>query len=109
MKLTEAAIVKISQLIQDTKISMPEHDIFLRIAVQPGGCSGLKYQIYFDYQKNLKDEIFRYEQFDIRVDNLSHPYLIGATMDYNDTIDKQGFSLDNPNAVGTCACGDSFN
>ena len=43
------------------------------------------------------------------VDRMSTPYLSGATIDFVDTIEKQGFTIDNPNATGSCACGDSFN
>jgi iron-sulfur cluster assembly accessory protein len=108
MKLTEAAISKVEQLIENTRIAMPSHEIFLRVTVMPGGCSGLKHQTYFDYEKRSNDHIFRYQKFDLRVDDLSLPYLEGATIDYYDTIEKQGFFLDNPNATGTCSCGDSF-
>lgn len=108
MKITDAAITKIEQLIEGTRVAMPNHDIFLRVTVMPGGCSGLKHQTYFDYEKRAEDEIFRYKGFDLRVDNMSLPYLEGATIDYFDTIEKQGFFLDNPNATGTCSCGDSF-
>jgi Fe-S cluster assembly iron-binding protein IscA len=65
-------------------------DLRLRIAVQPGGCSGLRYQLFFI------------------VDRMSGPYLGGATIDFVDTIEKQGFTIDNPNAGSSCACGDSF-
>ncbi len=41
-------------------------------------------------------------------DKMSAPYLMGATIDFVDTIEKQGFTIDNPNATGSCACGDSF-
>ena len=41
-------------------------------------------------------------------DRMSAPYLIGATIDFVDTIEAQGFTIDNPNAQGSCACGDSF-
>ena len=84
-------------------------DLNLRVAVQPGGCSGLKYQLYFD-DRNLEGDIVR-EFGDVKVitDKMSDPYLAGATIDFVDTIEKQGFTIDNPNAAGSCACGDSFN
>ena len=43
------------------------------------------------------------------VDKMSVPYLAGATIDFADTIEQQGFTIDNPNAGSACACGDSFN
>ena len=45
----------------------------------------------------------------LTVDRMSAPYIQGATIDFVDTIEKQGFTIDNPNASGSCACGDSFN
>jgi iron-sulfur cluster assembly accessory protein len=108
MKLTDPAKAKVLELITSNKIIMPEHDIFLRIAVQPGGCSGLRYQTYFDFDKKYEDHLIRYQDFDVRVDKMSWPYLEESTMDYINTIEKQGFTIDNPNAQGGCACGDSF-
>ena len=108
VKLTEAAQSKVKDLIKGTQTAMPNHEIFLRVTVMPGGCSGLKHQTYFDYEKRDNDTVFNYEGFDLRVDNLSLPYLDGATIEYFDTIEKQGFFLDNPNATSTCSCGDSF-
>ena len=80
-------------------------DLNLRVAVQPGGCSGLKYQLYFD-DRNQDGDIVRVK---VITDKMSDPYLSGATIDFVDTIEKQGFTIDNPNAQGSCACGDSFN
>lgn len=107
MKLTEAAVKKAGELIDKEQINFPDKRLFLRIAVQPGGCSGLRYQIYFDNVIN-NDELVRYKDFDVRVDKMSWVYLNGATMDFKDTINSQGFSIDNPNAKGSCACGESF-
>jgi len=107
--LTDAAEKKVGELIQDSRISIPDRDIFLRIAVQPGGCSGLKYQTFFDYETKDGDFIDSYKTFDIRIDRMSVPYLYGSTLDFVDTIEKQGFTIDNPTAAGSCACGDSFN
>lgn len=82
---------------------------YLRVAVNPGGCSGLKYQFFFDDRELENDMINKeHDGFEVRVDKMSAPYLEGAIVDYEDTIEKQGFTIDNPNAVGSCACGDSF-
>ena len=109
MILTEKAKQKVSELIGDSRISIPDREIFLRISVQPGGCSGLKYQTFFDYENLDGDMDYNFEDFTLKVDRMSVPYLDGATLDFLDTIEKQGFTLDNPNAEGSCACGDSFN
>ena len=83
-------------------------DLQLRIAVQPGGCSGLRYQLFFD-ERNLDGDIVTdFGGVSVVVDRMSSPYLNGAVIDFVDTIEKQGFTIDNPNATGSCACGDSF-
>jgi len=83
-------------------------DLALRIAVQPGGCSGLRYQLFFDERSLDGDEIRDFGGVKVVVDRMSLPYLGGATIDFVDTIEKQGFTIDNPMATGSCACGDSF-
>ena len=83
-------------------------DLQLRIAVQPGGCSGLRYQLFFDERNLDGDVVTDFDGVSVVVDRMSVPYLHGATIDFVDTIEKQGFTIDNPNATGSCACGDSF-
>jgi iron-sulfur cluster assembly accessory protein len=83
-------------------------DLKLRVAVQPGGCSGLRYQLYFDEREIEGDVVRQFGAVQVVTDKMSAPYLTGATIDFVDTIEKQGFTIDNPNATGSCACGDSF-
>jgi iron-sulfur cluster assembly accessory protein len=83
-------------------------DLQLRIAVQPGGCSGLRYQLFFDERTLDGDVVTDFDGVGVVVDRMSLPYLNGAMIDFVDTIEKQGFTIDNPNAGGSCACGDSF-
>jgi iron-sulfur cluster assembly accessory protein len=85
-------------------------DLALRVAVQPGGCSGLRYQLFFDERSLDGDAVQEYSGGAVKVvvDRMSVPYLAGATIDFVDTIEKQGFTIDNPNAGGSCACGESF-
>ena len=83
-------------------------DLALRISVQPGGCSGLRYQLFFDERTLDGDVVTDFGGVAVVVDRMSVPYLNGATIDFVDTIEKQGFTIDNPNASGSCACGDSF-
>ena len=85
-------------------------DLALRVAVQPGGCSGLRYQLFFDERSLDGDAVQEYADGAVKVvvDRMSVPYLAGATIDFVDTIEKQGFTIDNPNAGGSCACGESF-
>ena len=83
-------------------------DLRLRVAVQPGGCSGLRYQLFFDERELEGDVVTEFGGVGVVVDRMSAPYLAGATIDFVDRIDAQGFTIDNPNAQGSCACGDSF-
>ncbi|EME21671.1 HesB/IscA family protein [Rhodococcus triatomae] len=84
-------------------------DLALRIAVQPGGCAGLRYQLFFDDRSLDGDLVVDFGGVNLAVDRMSAPYVEGATIDFVDSIEKQGFTIDNPNATGSCACGDSFN
>jgi iron-sulfur cluster assembly accessory protein len=102
--LTDAAAVKVAGLLQQEG----RDDLRLRIAVQPGGCSGLRYQLYFDERQMDGDVVNAFGAVQVVTDKMSVPYLMGATIDFVDTIEKQGFTIDNPNATGSCACGDSF-
>ena len=83
-------------------------DLRLRVAVQPGGCSGLIYQLYFDERLLEGDLVEEFGELEVVIDEMSAPYLDGATVDFSDTLEKQGFQIENPNAAGSCACGDSF-
>src|SRR5262249_41533865 len=83
-------------------------DLRLRVAVQPGGCSGLQYQLFFDERALDGDIEVKRGGVPLVVDRMSAPYLVGATIDFTDTIEQQGFTIDNPNATGGCACGNSF-
>jgi iron-sulfur cluster assembly accessory protein len=102
--LSDAAAEKAKALLEQEG----RDDLRLRVAVQPGGCSGLKYQLFFD-ERDLEGDVIReFGGVEVVVDRMSVPYLMGATIDFVDRIDAQGFTIDNPNAQGSCACGDSF-
>lgn len=103
--LTDVAASKVGSLLAQEG----RDDLVLRIAVQPGGCSGLRYQLYFDDRVEDSDAVASFGTVRVVTDKMSAPYLMGASIDYVDTIEKQGFTIDNPNAQGSCACGDSFN
>jgi iron-sulfur cluster assembly accessory protein len=102
--LTDAASAKVKHLLDQEG----RDDLALRVAVQPGGCSGLRYQLFFDERTLEGDEFTDFGGVKVVVDRMSGPYLSGAVIDFVDTIEKQGFTIDNPNATGSCACGDSF-
>jgi iron-sulfur cluster assembly accessory protein len=103
--LTDIAAEKVKSLLEQEG----RDDLALRVAVQPGGCSGLIYQLFFDERQLDGDSVQDFGGVSVRIDRMSVPYLTGATIDFVDSIEKQGFTIDNPNATGSCACGDSFN
>ena len=119
--LTETAAAKVASLLaqegrDDLRLRVARRDdLRLRVAVQPGGCSGLVYQLYFDERLLDGDAVRAFpvegaemDSVEVVVDRMSVPYLSGATIDFADSIEKQGFTIDNPNAAGSCACGESF-
>jgi len=103
--LTEEAAVKVTSLLGQ----QGREGLALRVAVQPGGCSGLRYQLFFDDRSLDGDIVKDFNGVKVVTDRMSAPYLGGASIGFVDTIEKQGFTIDNPNAGGSCACGDSFN
>ncbi len=104
ISLTETAAIKVRALLDQEG----RDDLRLRVAVQPGGCSGLQYQLFFDERALDGDIEVEQGGVPLVVDRMSAPYLVGATIDFTDTIEQQGFTIDNPNAGGGCACGNSF-
>ncbi|HEY7756304.1 MAG TPA: iron-sulfur cluster assembly accessory protein [Actinomycetota bacterium] len=104
IQLTENAAGKVRELLVEEGRS----DSALRVAVQPGGCSGLRYAMYLDDQLTEKDVEEEQHGVKIVVDRMSVPYLSEATIDFVDTLEASGFTIDNPVAQGSCACGHSF-
>jgi iron-sulfur cluster assembly accessory protein len=104
INVSDTAASKVKSLLEQEG----RDDLALRIAVQPGGCSGLRYQLFFDERTLDGDVVTDFNGVNVVVDRMSVPYLNGATIDFVDSIEKQGFTIDNPNATGSCACGDSF-
>ena len=104
MQLTEMAAGKVKQLL----VEEGRDDIALRVAVQPGGCSGLRYAMYLDDQISEKDQAEEHFGVKLVIDRMSVPYLSQATIDFVDTLEQSGFTIDNPAAEGGCACGHSF-
>ena len=102
--LTPTASAKVRALLDQEG----RDDLRLRVAVQPGGCSGMQYQLFFDERSLDGDLELDRGGVPLVVDRMSAPYLVGATIDFTDTIEQQGFTIDNPNAGGGCACGNSF-
>ena len=103
VSLTPAAAAKISALMaEETDVSV------LRVAIEGGGCSGFQYGLGFDRAAQEGDHEFECEGVTVVVDPFSAPYLMGAQVDYLETIQESGFKIENPNAVASCGCGHSF-
>ena len=104
--LTENAAKKIIALLAKDGVS-PETG-GLRVGVQGGGCSGLSYAMRLDTQARDRDKIFEAFGARIFVDPKSLLYLNGTTLEYEETLMRQGFVFQNPNAARNCGCGSSF-
>jgi iron-sulfur cluster assembly protein/iron-sulfur cluster insertion protein len=102
--LTDTATSKVKQLMEAE--GAPE--LYLRVAVRPGGCSGLSYEMFFDTEKAADDVTEAYGEVLVVVDPASAQYLSGASLDYKDGLQDAGFTINNPNAQRTCGCGQSF-
>jgi iron-sulfur cluster assembly protein/iron-sulfur cluster insertion protein len=96
--------MKVAQLLADEG----EENLWLRIAVRAGGCSGFSYEMFFDTEPNPDDHIGVLGPVTVRVDAASAPHLAGATLNYSNGLQGAGFSIDNPNAQRSCGCGRSF-
>jgi iron-sulfur cluster assembly protein/iron-sulfur cluster insertion protein len=103
--LTDTATTKVKQLLE----AEDQPELSLRVAVRPGGCSGLSYEMFFDSEKAPDDIEQTYgEGVRVVVDPASAEYLSGASLDYKDGLQDAGFTINNPNAQRTCGCGQSF-
>ena len=104
--LTEAASKEVVRVKDEEQFN---DNMFLRIGVAGGGCSGFSYSLGFDDKfDDTKDSKFHYHGVDVVVDKKSALFLDGTTVDWYSGLDKRGFTFDNPNAVKTCGCGSSF-
>jgi len=104
VSLTSRAARQVRKIKSDESL---DEDLYLRVAVEGGGCSGLSYKLGFDY-KTEDDRTFESEGIDIVIDPRHLMYLEGISIDYPDGLDARGFTFENPNADETCGCGTSF-
>jgi len=104
--VTERAAKEVQRVKDEQKL---EDGMFLRIGVAGGGCSGFNYTLGFDNNFDAKlDAKYSFHGVDVVVDKKSSLYLDGTTVDWYESIERRGFTFDNPNAVKTCGCGNSF-
>jgi len=102
--LTDVAAEKVKSLIE----AEGNPELVLRVAVRPGGCSGLSYEMFFDTDVAEDDIRTDYRGVSVVIDPASAPHLGGAQLDFNDGLQGAGFSISNPNATKSCGCGQSF-
>ena len=106
LQLTERAIKRVRMAMAKEGVSPEEGG--LRLGVTGGGCSGLSYAIKFDTQPRERDRIYNFDGVRVFVDPKSFVYLHGMTLDYEETLMRQGFNFVNPNSSRSCGCGSSF-
>jgi len=104
--VTDRAVVRIRNVMAKEGISPEEGG--LRLGVMGGGCSGLSYSIKFDTRPRERDRVFEFDGVRVFVDPKSFLYLRGMTVDYEETLMRQGFNFINPNSSRSCGCGTSF-
>jgi iron-sulfur cluster assembly protein/iron-sulfur cluster insertion protein len=103
--LSEKAAAKVAELLAEEGAG---EELFLRVAVKAGGCSGFSYDMYFDSEKQADDVVSTFGDVQVVVDRDSAEKLTGSSLDYSDGLTDAGFHITNPNASRTCGCGSSF-
>ena len=101
---TESAASKVKQLIDEEG----NPSLKLRVFVQGGGCSGFQYGFTFEEEVNEDDTQVEKNGVSLLIDPMSLQYLMGAEIDYQDSLQGSQFVIRNPNATSTCGCGSSF-
>ena len=104
IKISEAAAFQIKDM-------MKEHgseDVYLRVAVKGGGCTGLSYGMGFEEEKGEKDIEELHHEIRVLIDDESKPILKDVVIDFKQSLMGGGFTIDNPNAIASCGCGSSF-
>ncbi len=104
--ITERAAEAIKVSMADEKLTL--EDNYLRVAVKGGGCSGMSYDLDFDIEKKTGDIEVEKDGVRLLVDLKSQVFLAGTTLDFSAGLNGRGFVFTNPNAAGTCGCGESF-
>jgi iron-sulfur cluster assembly protein len=106
LNVTASAVARIRVILAKEGISPEEGG--LRLGVKGGGCSGLSYSVGFDAHPRERDRIFTFDDVRVFIDPKSFVYLQGMTLDYEETLIRQGFNFINPNSARSCGCGTSF-
>jgi iron-sulfur cluster insertion protein len=104
LNFTDSAAAKVKELIDEEGNA----DLKLRVFVSGGGCSGFQYGFTFDEATNEDDTVMQKNGVTLLIDAMSYQYLVGAEIDYQESVEGAQFVIKNPNATSTCGCGSSF-
>ena len=104
IEISEMAVAKIKELLAEESNS----ELFLRVGVREGGCSGFSYAMGVDDERREGDETFDFQGLEVAVGQDDLKYINGLKIDYKESGMTGGFTMENPNAVATCGCGSSF-
>jgi iron-sulfur cluster assembly accessory protein len=104
LTLTTTAVSKVKEILAQ----QAEPFEGLRVQVVGGGCSGFQYSMAFEKKKNTDDSIVELDGLKVFIDPQSQTHLDGTEIDYVESMQGSGFKFNNPNAKGTCGCGESF-
>ena len=104
INISDSARDRLLHLIDKDK----KNNLFVRVGVESGGCSGLSYKLDFDDSKTEEDELIEDNKIKLLIDKKSYLYLVGTTLEFSDGLNGKGFVFNNPNANRTCGCGESF-
>lgn len=104
--ITDRALSQIRKVARDEAVTGASH--MLRVAVVPGGCSGLTYDLGWDTTRQEVDHVVQAGEFSVVIDWRSALYMDDVELDYTDGLDGRGFHFRNAQAARTCACGESF-
>ncbi|GIP31177.1 iron-sulfur cluster assembly accessory protein [Paenibacillus sp. J2TS4] len=104
ISISDSAAEKIKEMLAAEELP----NLFLRIGVKEGGCSGFSYGMGFDDEQDSTDKVLEVNGLKVVVDEESNKYLYGVEIDYKDVGMGGGFTINNPNAIASCGCGQSF-
>ncbi|GAB6991565.1 HesB/IscA family protein [Paenibacillus pini] len=104
INISDSAFDKLKEMLNDQEIP----DMFLRLGVQSGGCSGFSYAMGFDDEESEEDIFMNVKDMKVVVDKESLPLINGLEIDFEESGMSGGFTMNNPNASATCGCGSSF-
>lgn len=104
ISISDEAVDKIKEMLAAEETP----NLFLRVGVKEGGCSGFSYGMGFDDEEHSGDQVLTINGLKVVVDSDSTKYLRGLEIDFKDAAMGGGFTIHNPNAIATCGCGSSF-